>query len=107
MDQGDENGKGYGRPRGCSGTERQSWLDNLKLRPGTEFEKQQLDIDFSEETYLKYSSKGMDGRYIAHNRYSDMVPGKKGFIYLVKISKRSCSRLIELSMGSRKAIQWV
>ena len=76
VNQGDENGKGYGRPRGCSGTERQSWLDNLKLRPGTEFEKQQLDIDFSEETYLKYSSKGMDGRYIAHNRYSDMIPGK-------------------------------
>ena len=91
MNQGDENGKGYGRPRGCSGTERQSWLDNLKLRPGTEFEKQQLDIDFSEETYLKYSSKGMDGRYIAHNRYSDMVPGKKFIITQGKFQRDPAS----------------
>lgn len=51
VDEGDESGMGHGRPQGCEGLNRQSWLDNLKKRPGDDLKT------FDVETYLQYGSK--------------------------------------------------
>ena len=55
------------RPRGCTGLERKSWLDNDRLRRGT------VDLNgilehYNEDTYLEKSSRRMPASGVGHNR---------------------------------------
>ena len=56
-------------------TNRKSWLENWKKRPGADLPN---DVSFDVNTYLQYSTKGTSGhKDIAHNKQSDMLPGKR------------------------------
>ena len=72
--EGDENGVGHGRPTGCEGLNRQSWLDNDKIRRGKVYPKVQLPV-YTEEGYLDYSSKKMNG--VGSPKHSDVIAGKR------------------------------
>lgn len=74
VNEGDSNGIGHGRPAGCQGLNRKSWLDNEKFRPGMAFKKGMLPV-FTEEDYLDYSSKKLRG--VGSPRFSDVVAGKR------------------------------
>ena len=75
--EGNEDGFGHGRPTGCSGFDREDWRENLKRRPGIVHEKKILDVQYSDEGYLDYSSKKMNGRFISHARHSTVIPGNR------------------------------
>ena len=73
---GDKNGVGHGRPTGCTGLNRESWLANERLRPGTVHVSDPLPT-FDEANYLDYSSKHMPGKMVANARFSDVVAGQQ------------------------------
>lgn len=75
IEEGEASGFGHGRPKGCEGLNRKSWLENWKKRPGADLPK---DVSFDVNTYLQYSTKGTSGhKDIAHNKQSDMLQGKR------------------------------
>ena len=66
-------------------TNRKSWLENWKKRPGADLPN---DVSFDVNTYLQYSTKGTSGhKDIAHNKQSDMLPGKRFAIQVFETFK--------------------
>ena len=60
-----DGGKGHGRPKGCPGLTRPSWIDSkTKNRKGTVYPNEVLP-QFTEEKYLEYSDQKMN-RYESH-----------------------------------------
>ena len=47
-------GKGHGRPKGCQGLNRSSWINHLRKRRGTVYANGILP-EFTEDGYLEYS----------------------------------------------------
>ena len=55
----DSDGQGHGRPKGCPGLHRPSWVDpKTKNRKGTVYTNDILP-EYTEENYLEYSDKDM------------------------------------------------
>ena len=77
VSQGDANGMGQGRPTGCAGLNRDSWLSNARFRPGEQFKTEPVPAPFNENTYLDYSSKFVRGIHLGNARYSDVVGGER------------------------------
>ena len=75
--EGDANGFGNGRPSGCPGLEREDWLKNDKWRKGLVYEKEPRLEHYTDEGYLDYTSRKMNGRYISHSRHSTVIPGNR------------------------------
>ena len=95
-----DGGKGHGRPKGCPGLTRPSWIDSkTKNRKGTVYPNEVLP-QFTEEKYLEYSDQKMN-RYDSHQIFllRDQVN-----IFFSEQSKRHCKQSVQ-HCGSWKTFQ--